>query len=197
MLGQHLDDRQLRDLVLRLDRLEGRRLLEPHADEEADADEQDREQERNAPGPAQELALRQLRHQREDADGREIADRDCRPAPGCRRSRDASAGAFSTTIRTAPPHSPPRPMPCSRRSSTRRMGAAMPIWLVGRQAADQEGADAHDDDGQRQHLLAADLVAEMAEDGRAERAREEADRVGARRPRWCRPSGRWRGRTAC
>ena len=38
-----------------------------------------------------------------------------------------SSGACSTQSSTAPPHSPPRPMPCSIRSSTRSRGAATPI----------------------------------------------------------------------
>ena len=38
-------------------------------------------------------------------------------------------GAFSTTISTAPPHSPPSPTPCRNRRNTSRSGAAMPIWL--------------------------------------------------------------------
>jgi hypothetical protein len=36
-------------------------------------------------------------------------------------------GACSTDISTAPPHSPPTPMPCAKRSTTSRIGAARPI----------------------------------------------------------------------
>ena len=36
--------------------------------------------------------------------------------------------ACSADIRVAPPHSPPIAMPCSTRSSTSMMGAAIPIW---------------------------------------------------------------------
>ncbi len=38
-------------------------------------------------------------------------------------------GACSTDISTAPPHSPPTPMPCAKRSVTSRIGARMPIEL--------------------------------------------------------------------
>ena len=38
-----------------------------------------------------------------------------------------SAGAYSTASRTAPPYSPPTPMPCSTRSVTSRTGAHQPI----------------------------------------------------------------------
>ena len=53
--------------------------------------------------------------------------------------------------------------------------------LIGRQAADQEGADAHQDHGGGQHLLAAEAIAEMAEQRTAERAGEKADAVGGDR----------------
>ncbi|KAG1085379.1 hypothetical protein G6F40_014215 [Rhizopus arrhizus] len=42
------------------------------------------------------------------------------------------------------------------------------------QHADQEGRDAHDQDGDQEGVLAADAVAEAAEEGRAERTHEEA-----------------------
>ena len=42
------------------------------------------------------------------------------------------------------------------------------------QHADQEGRDAHDQDGDQEGVLAADAVAETAEEGRTERTHEEA-----------------------
>ncbi len=48
---------------------------------------------------------------------------------------------------------------------------------VGRQQADQEGAQPHDDDGDGEHRLAADAIAEMAEDGSAQRPGEKADAI--------------------
>ena len=36
-------------------------------------------------------------------------------------------GACSTDISTAPPHSPPTPMPCAKRSTTSSIGATTPI----------------------------------------------------------------------
>ena len=47
--------------------------------------------------------------------------------------------------------------------------------VVRRQQADRGGADAHDQQGQQQHLLAPDPVAEVAEDQPADRPGEEAD----------------------
>ena len=37
-------------------------------------------------------------------------------------------GAYSTASRTAPPYSPPTPIPCRIRSTTRATGAQTPIW---------------------------------------------------------------------
>ena len=89
-----------------------------------------------------------------------------------------SAGAYSTASSTAPPYSPPTPMPWSTRSTTSAIGAEHADLVVRRQQADQGRADAHDDQRQQQHLLAADPVAEVAEDQPADRSREEADGEG-------------------
>src|SRR5699024_4859400 len=49
---------------------------------------------------------------------------------------------------------------------------------VGRQLADQSGGDTHEDQGAGEHLLAPDAVAQVARDGGAEGAEEEADAQG-------------------
>ena len=51
-----------------------------------------------------------------------------------------------------------------------------PDRRVRRQDADDDGRDAHDQDGDEEGVLAADEVAEAAEDDRAERAHHEAGR---------------------
>ena len=53
---------------------------------------------------------------------------------------------------------------------------------VGRQKADQGGRAAHDRDGQQEGVLAADDVADAAEDHRAERSDGEAGAVTAKPP---------------
>ena len=58
------------------------------------------------------------------------------------------------------------------------MGRRDADLLVGRQQADQDGRHAHDHERQHQHALAADLVAEMAEDDAAQRTGDEADGEG-------------------
>ena len=88
-------------------------------------------------------------------------------------------GACSTDISTAPPHSPPTPMPCAKRRTTSRIGARMPIELKVGRHADQERRDAHDEQRQHEHRLAADAVAVVPEHDAADRAGGEADRVGA------------------
>ena len=50
--------------------------------------------------------------------------------------------------------------------------------VVGGHQADQEGRHAHDHQRHHQHALAADAVAEVAEDQPAQRTRDEADREG-------------------
>ena len=58
---------------------------------------------------------------------------------------------------------------------------------VRRQQPDRKGRDAHHQQRDDQHLLAADPVAEVPEDHAAEGARDEAERVGAERQQ--RPGG--------
>lgn len=53
----------------------------------------------------------------------------------------------------------------------------VPDLLEGGQAPHQEGGDADEDDRELQQLLASVLVAEVAEDDAAERARDEPDGV--------------------
>ena len=61
------------------------------------------------------------------------------------------------------------------------IGAAMPIVAVARQQADEEGRQAHDQDGDEEGVFAADQVADAAEDQRAERTHEEAGGEGEQR----------------
>ena len=56
-----------------------------------------------------------------------------------------------------------------------------PDRLVARQAADQEGRHAHDQDGDEEGVLAADKIAQSAEYQRAERPHQEARGKGQQR----------------
>ena len=75
------------------------------------------------------------------------------------------------------------------------MPAIGPIVVDRRQQADRERADAHERHGDEERVLAADEVADAAEDERAERPDHEADGERARATRSCRRSGCPCGRT--
>ena len=91
-------------------------------------------------------------------------------------------------MRTAPPHSPPSPKPCTRRSTTRAAGAATPTapYVGSRPIANV--ARAHQHERQPEHRLAPDAVAVVPEDDAADGPRDEADRE--RREREQRPDER-------
>ena len=108
-----------------------------------------------------------------------------RPAgpPNCgheaRKPRSLLWRAHSIDNSTEPPHSPPTPMPWIRRRTVSSTAPQMPIDRIAGQERHQEGRDAHQHQGDDQRRLAADAVAVMAEDERADRARDEADEIDA------------------
>ncbi len=177
---EDLDERQPRHLVGGLERAEHRRLLDAHADIETDTDQQDRHQERNAPAPSHELALAELRDQREHADGGDVAD-------GVADLDDAAQEAAFVGGRVLDHHQhraaplPAEPDTLQEAQHHEKNGRSDADLLIGRQQADQERPQSHHDDGDREHRLAADPVAIVSEDRRAERPREKADPVGAER----------------
>jgi hypothetical protein len=67
------------------------------------------------------------------------------------------------------------------RSAIRMIGAAAADGGVAGQQADEEGRQAHDQDGDEEGVLAADEVAEPAEEQRAERTHKEARGEGEQR----------------
>ena len=91
------------------------------------------------------------------------------------------AGACSITIRDAPPHSPPMPMPWMSRKITRRIRGPRLDLLVGRETPDDECSQRHDHHCDHQHDLAADPIAEMTEDGPTDRTCNEPYRIGCER----------------
>ena len=98
-------------------------------------------------------------------------------------------GAFSIARSTAPPHSPPRPRPWPKRQSASSSGAAKPMAAVGRQRANGDGGERPwSSSATHQRGLAADAIAEVAEERRADRPREEGD--AKRRERGERGGGR-------
>ena len=107
-------------------------------------------------------------------------------------------GAFSVASSAAPPHSPPSPTPWPKRSRHRSHGASDAGRGIAGQDADQRRRQAHDQHRRHQRRLAADAVAEMAEQERADRPRQEGDAEGQkgvqapglRGADWGRTSGR-------
>ena len=96
-------------------------------------------------------------------------------------------GAFSVASSAAPPHSPPSPMPWPKRRMQSRIGApgcrsnrsraTKPISVV---------ADAHHEQRGDERRFTSDAVAEVAEDERADRPRDECDAErDERRQRLC------------
>jgi hypothetical protein len=89
----------------------------------------------------------------------------------------AVAGAVLHWSNTAPAHSPPSAMPCTKRSATSRTGASTPILRVGGQKPDQRRADAHHEQRDHEHVAPAATVAQVSEQDAAERTRQVADPV--------------------
>src|SRR5512133_2377044 len=127
VLAQHVQDRHGRLGPGLFDPLEGRGLIQPQAHEQPDADQDGAEQERDPPAPGQERRIRGgLLDDQEHHRGQN------RPAGTpiwgqLPKKPRRPGGAGSTDISTAPPHSPPTPMPWAMRRVTRMTGAQMPI----------------------------------------------------------------------
>jgi hypothetical protein len=169
----------LRDLRLRL--LVHRRLLELHADVEADQHEHGGEQERDPPAPGLEVGIGL--HGRQDeqhAGGEQVAQwnaglRPGRPVPaaavvavlGRHQDRAAPLAADGEALGEPADEQQDRCRDADRR--------------VCRQQADREGRDPHHHQRDDQHLLAADAIAEVPEDDAAERTCREPDRIGTER----------------
>ena len=159
---------------------EDRRLLEREPHPEADEDQhgaragtgsaspRPRTRRRSAPRPAP-----TARRSRAGCPSRR------RPAATRTRSRAGRRSPCSAAISTAPPHSPPTAKPCSSRQASSRIGAATPIVAYVGSRPIAKVAEAHHQQRDDQHLLAADPVTEVTEDHAAERAGDEPERVGA------------------
>ncbi len=181
---EHLDDAVVRllrrlDLLLRLE--EDRRVGDLGADVVADGHDHDREPEADAPAPARNCSSVSVR---ERVSSTTVASRLPAGTAACgqlAQNPRCLSGECSATRSTAPPHSPPTAKPWKNRRTMSRMGASVADLVERRQAAHEEGRDADQDDRELQQLLAAVLVAEVPEHDAAERAGDEADRVGEER----------------
>jgi hypothetical protein len=155
-------------VVVLLQLLEQRRLGDGHPDPQADGDQRATEQERDPQAPRLEGGVGQGgRHDPEDTGGQQVAGVDADLGQLAFQPRRLGSPC-SSDISTAPPHSPPSPEALDEAEHDQQDGRGHADGRVGRQQADEEGGDAHHQQGHHQHGLAADLVAEVAEDDPAD-----------------------------
>ncbi len=177
---EDFDNRPTRLALRAFHLLERRGFHDPQADHEPDNHQDDADQERHAPAPGQELVLRHPAEEREH-------DRGCQQ-PG--RHADLRPAAVETALvgrRMLDGHQH-RAAPLAAHAESlhepkqdQEDGRPRADGLVGRQQAYERGGDAHDHQREHQHRLAAHLVAVMADHDAADRARHEADGIGAER----------------
>ncbi|MCY1494607.1 hypothetical protein D9M68_284820 [compost metagenome] len=173
VLAQHLRDRQLHGLLLLQQALHVFRLFQAETDDHADDDQGRREQEGNAPAPEDELGGRQAAEGEEHHGRQQVAGGRALLGEGGVEDALALGRAFAGDQDGATPFAAHRDAldDAQHHQRDRRPYAD---FRVDRQHADAGGGDAHHDQGDHQGVLAADPVAEVAEDDAAERAGDEA-----------------------
>ena len=177
VLGELLE-RGLHHAVLLDGLLEDRCLAHALTDDKAHDDEDRREEERDAPAPGDhgglvEVGLKQQVHTvgAEEADGRAQVGEGAvegalvgrRVLRGDQRGAGPLAGKAEALASTA---------------EAEQHDGQRAEDVKAREQADDEGRDAHGHEGDDQRLLAAQLVAEVTEQQRAERAGQERDGEG-------------------
>ena len=179
-----------------LDPLERRRLVQPQPHEQADRDQHDAEQERDPPAPGQELLVGGVSWTiRKTHRGQEQAGGHAHLRPAAVEAAPALGGVLDRhQHRAAPLAADPDALgEAQQHQQHRRPDADLG---VGGQAPDQEGGHAHDQQRQHQHGLAADAVAEVAEDDAAERPADEADGEGGKGQQRARRAARASGKNS-
>jgi 2-hydroxycyclohexanecarboxyl-CoA dehydrogenase len=170
VLSDHLNDRRLHDLARAFDFFEDWRLWDLGADDEAHYYEQDRCEEWHAPGPI----TRQHAAAEEDEVGQEEPDRESGLHEPCEE-----AFAFPRRVLvghqngSAPLGSEGEALHDSDNDEQGRREHSH--HGVGRQQADGECCQTHNDQRHHQHGLPPDLVAEMPPDDSAEGPSRESD----------------------
>ena len=163
-------------------------LEDAEADPQADADQNDREGEWKTPAPNQELVARPGAERQNREVGQEQSGRHAELRP--RRHQPALAvGArpfHGQQHRSAP--LPADADALQRPQDRQKNGAPDADRGVGRHQTDREGGEPHAQERCDQCGFAADAVAVMTEDRRADRPRGEADEISAegkqRRRKW-------------
>ena len=158
---------------------EDRGLLDRQAHPQADRDQHGAQQERHAPAPRLEGGVRlDSREHPQHTGGEQVAQRHAglRPrGPEAALRVVAVLGGHQDGATPLATHREALHQAAGQQQE--RRGDA--DGGVRRQQADGEGRGAHEEERRDEHLLAPDLVTEVAEDDAAEGAGDEAERVGA------------------
>ena len=180
--AQHFQDGHLglfRRLLLR--RGENRALHHMQPDEHADPEEQNADQKRHAPAPAQkrgfiEATVHQPKHRR----GQQEAHRHARLHPARQK---AALPCFAMLHRHQHRASPftANTQPLDETQHDEQDRREDTCLLIRRQQPDGEGRQPHHHERGHEHRFPPDLVPVMPEDDATERPREEPDRIRAKR----------------
>ena len=172
--AEQFDHRHRDDFLGFLDAAEGRRLHDLEPDIETDRDQDGADQEGDAPAPGEEVRVAQKRQNVDHARAQQQTggNADLRPASvkaavAARRMLDRQQHCPAPFAADADALEDAQHQQQDRRPDADRG--------VGRQQADQERRDAHDQHGHDQHRLATDAIAIVAEYDAANRAGDEAD----------------------
>ena len=190
VVAEELAERRGRLLLAALQVLEDRALLDRAADDVADADQHDGQQERDAPAPRQELVGREQRGDHEQRRRREDhADGHADLREGAEEAAARGRCVLHGHERRATPLATGRePLQDAEQDQQDRSGDA--DRGIRREQADECGGQAHQDQREHEHLLAAEPVAEVAGHDRAERSEEERDADGREREHLGEPGAR-------
>jgi hypothetical protein len=148
-------------------------LVELAADVDTDVAEREGEQERQAPAPGVQLLGGEHAVQDRDeerggeqagglAGGHQAGEQAALVVGGVFRQERGGAGVFARGGEAL-----------HQAGGEQEHSGPEPDHLVGRQQRDDEGRGRHDEDRQRQRLLPADLIAEVAPDDAADRPHDE------------------------
>ncbi|KAG0771500.1 hypothetical protein G6F22_016422 [Rhizopus arrhizus] len=179
--------------ALALDLLELGRFIDAVADEQAHDDEHGAGEERQAPAPGQEVCFRQPRHQREGAHRQQDAQGRTHQRQAAEERLPLRRRMFDCHQHGATHLAAERQALADAQHDQQHRRRDADLFIRGQQP-DEHGAQAHQQQAQRQHGFAADAVAEVAEQDAADGPRQHAAGECAKgrqraAPRRCRRRG--------
>ena len=178
ILEEAVAERRLGALALGLHPLEDRRLAQLQADIDGEEEQDDGDQERNAPAP---FGERRGVHDGADAADDGEGEEEAQGGGGLDEAGVVAAlavGGVLGDVGGGAAVLAAEGQALQQTQADEQDRREPTDALVGRQKADGGGGEAHDQDGDQEGVLAADHVAEAAEDQRAERPHQEAGGVG-------------------